>query len=30
MLTLIAPKIGDTKSLDSDFNVPTSQWWNLK
>lgn len=29
-VNLISPKIGDTISLDSDFNVPTSKWWNLK
>lgn len=29
-VNLIAPKIGDTISLDSDFNVSTSEWWNLK
>lgn len=29
-VNLIAPKIGDTISLDSDFNIPTSEWWNLK
>lgn len=28
-VNLIAPKIGDTISLDSDFNVPNSEWWNL-